>query len=127
MNLADEAALVAEFRRAIETALESGMTESDIAHFFGASKVTVRRWKSGENHPHPAIMKVMPAQLLEEAAKKKKADGNRCWFHSRAYGGRCEEAAGHEGLCYSLGDGFAGGWDPREQSDPLAGPSKGKS
>jgi len=119
MSTADETALAAEFKRALEVAFDAGMTESDVAHFFETSKVTVRRWKAGENHPHPAIMKAMAPQLREEAAKKQKADENRCWFHSRAYGGRCEDKMGHKGGCVSLGDGFAGGWDPRTQPDPL--------
>ncbi len=43
----------------------------------------------------------------------------RCPFHSRAWGCQCELEAGHEGSCVSAGDGFAGGWDPKKQPDPL--------
>jgi hypothetical protein len=36
----------------------------------------------------------------------------RCPYHSRAWGCRCDLAAGHDGNCCSAGDAFAPGWDP---------------
>ena len=55
----------------------------------------------------------------------------RCPFHSRAYGARCDLRAGHDGMCVTAGDGFAGGWDPRKgPAIPLAAeqerPGRGK-
>lgn len=37
---------------------------------------------------------------------------DRCPYHSRAWGCRCELESGHDGDCVSAGDGFAPGWDP---------------
>lgn len=70
-NYPDEPALAEEFKRTVAAALEAGMSESDIAHYFGASKVTVRKWRDGLNHPHPAIMRHAITDLRTEAAKKK--------------------------------------------------------
>lgn len=36
----------------------------------------------------------------------------RCPYHSRAWGCRCDLTTGHEGLCISHGDGFASGYIP---------------
>jgi len=45
---------------------------------------------------------------------------SRCPYHSRAWNCRCDLPAGHDGLCNSMGDGFAPGWDPNE--GPPMGP-----
>lgn len=52
-------------------------------------------------------------------------DKDRCPFHSRAWGCRCDLKKGHEKLpetdsdysewCYSKGDGFAPGFDPTKE------------
>lgn len=57
MSYPDEAVLAEEFKLALLAALAAGMSERDVAHLFGASKVTVRRWREGLSHPHPALMK----------------------------------------------------------------------
>lgn len=54
------------------------------------------------------------------AAEKRPLDEDRCPFHSRAWGCRCERHLGHEDDCCSAGDGFAGGWDPNK--GPPGGP-----
>lgn len=45
---------------------------------------------------------------------KELPDNERCRFHSRAWGCRCDKPIGHDGDCVSMGDGFAGGWDPAQ-------------
>jgi len=39
----------------------------------------------------------------------------RCGYHSRAWGCRCDLEIGHEGNCVSAGDGFKGGYIPGEE------------
>jgi hypothetical protein len=43
----------------------------------------------------------------------------RCPYHSRAYGGRCELPAGHDTKdgCVSAGDGFRSGWNPYTETE----------
>lgn len=67
MSYPDEAALAEEFKLALSAASDAGMSESDVAHFFGVSKVTVRRWKEGLSHPHPALMKRYIPDLRSKA------------------------------------------------------------
>lgn len=55
--------LSAKFRLTIDSALQAGMTEKDVAHFFGASLPTVTRWIVRANTPHPAIMRATIPQL----------------------------------------------------------------
>ena len=43
----------------------------------------------------------------------------RCPYFSRAYLAQCDKDPGHDGWCSSMGDGFAPGWDPAVQPDPL--------
>jgi hypothetical protein len=40
----------------------------------------------------------------------------RCGYHSRAWGCRCDLAEGHDGNCDSAGDGFKGGYIPGEET-----------
>ncbi len=49
---------------------------------------------------------------------EKLKEEERCPFYSRAYHAQCEKKEGHTGDCVSLGDGFAGGWDPKKNPNP---------
>jgi transposase len=66
--------LSTQFRLTLDSAFQAGMTEKDVAHFFGASLPTVARWIVRANTPHPAIMRAVIPQLeaaieLTKAAK----------------------------------------------------------
>lgn len=64
--------LSTQFRLTIDNAFQAGMTEKDVAHFFGASLPTVARWIVRANTPHPAIMRAVIPQL-EAAISLRKA------------------------------------------------------
>lgn len=40
----------------------------------------------------------------------------RCGYHSRAWGARCDLEEGHDPDCVSAGDGFKGGYIPGEET-----------
>lgn len=44
--------------------------------------------------------------------KRVSAKRGRCPFYSRAWNCRCENRAGHNGLCVNNGDAFHGGYVP---------------
>jgi len=45
------------------------LTEEDIAHQFGASRPTVKRWLAGTSAPHPAVRRPVYDWLLGQTAK----------------------------------------------------------
>lgn len=58
------------FRLAMDTGFAVGVSEADIAHLFGASRPTVRRWLIHSSTPHPAMLRAFIAALEEEIAKR---------------------------------------------------------
>lgn len=43
------------------------LLDSDLAQYFGTSRTTVMRWKSGANAPHPAMRKHVFKWLMQRA------------------------------------------------------------
>jgi hypothetical protein len=58
---------------AFKTLVAGGMDlmrllDSDLAHYFGVSRPTVNRWRTGANAPHPALRKHVFAWLRNRAS-----------------------------------------------------------
>ncbi len=66
----DRLELSNRFRLAIRDAFSAGMLEENVAHLFGASRPTIRRWLIHASTPHPTMMQAYIPALEEEIAKR---------------------------------------------------------